>query len=183
VPRWLLGLDTATPWRSLALRRLDGAELHRDAALQGRAIASRLLPDLDAFLARHGVDRGDVAAIGVGVGPGSYTGIRIGVAAALGLGRALGVRVAGSGTLEALAFAGLAPGETGWALLDARRGRVHALLARRGDDTVTVLEGPLTCPRSDLSLAGGRRVEDVAPDAAWHTLGALEGAPPEPRYG
>jgi tRNA threonylcarbamoyl adenosine modification protein YeaZ len=183
VARWVLGLDTATPWRSLALRRLDGADVRRDAALEGRAMATGLLPGLDAFLARHGVQRADIAAIGVGVGPGSYTGIRIGVAAALGLGRALGVRVAGSGTLEALAYAGLAPGETGWALLDARRGRVHALLARRGDDAVTVLEGPVTCPRSDLPTAGARCVEDIAPDAAWHTLDALHGAPPEPRYG
>lgn len=180
---WVLGLDTATPWRSLALRRLDGDEVHRDASLQDRAMAARLLPDLAAFLARHGVPREAIAAIGVGVGPGAYTGIRIGVAAALGLGRALGVHVAGSGTLEALAFAGLAPGETGWALLDARRGRVHALLAQRSDDGVTVLEGPVTCPRSELRTAGLRCVEDVAPDAAWHTLDALHGAPPEPRYG
>jgi len=183
VARWVLALDTATPWRSLALRRLDGDEVHRDATLLGRELATRLLPDLDAFLARHGVHRGAIAAIGVGVGPGSYTGVRIGVAAALGLGRALGVRVSGSGTLEALAFAGLAPGETGWALIDARRGRVHALLAKRDEGAVTVLEGPVTCPRSELPTAGARCVEDVAPDAAWHTLNALGGEPPEPRYG
>ena len=179
----MLGLDTATPWRSLALRRLDGGALHRDAELQGRALGTRLLPDLDAFLARHAVHRDAIAAIGVGVGPGSYTGIRIGVAAALGLGRALGVRVSGSGTLEALAFAGLAPGETGWALIDARRGRVHALLALRGEDAVTVIDGPVTCQRGELRTAGARCVEDLAPDAAWHTLGAQDGPPPEPRYG
>ena len=180
---WLLALDTATPWRSLALRRLDGGAVHRDAALQGRALGARLLPDLDAFLARHAVQRSAIAAIGVGVGPGSYTGIRIGVAAALGLGRALGVRVSGSGTLEALAFAGLAPGETGWALIAARRGRVHALLATRGEDDVTVIEGPLTCLRSEIPTASVRCVEDVAPDAAWHTRAAQGGPPPEPRYG
>jgi tRNA threonylcarbamoyladenosine biosynthesis protein TsaB len=182
VARWVLGLDTATPWRSLALRRLDGADVLRDAEWRDRAMAGRLLPDLDAFLARHGVRLDAIAAIGVGTGPGSFTGIRIGVAAGLGLGRALGVPVAGSGTLEALAFAGLAPEETGWAILDARRGRVHALLAKR-DGGVTVLEGPVTCPRSALPTAGARVVEDVAPDAAWHTLEALRGAPPEPRYG
>lgn len=181
--RWVLGLDTATPWRSFALRRLDDDAVVRDAEMQDRTIAARLLPDLDAFLDRHGVRRGAIAAIGVGVGPGSYTGIRIGVAAALGLGRALGVRVAGSGTLEAMAYAGLAPGETGWAVLDARRGRVHALLAARSDDGLAALEGPVTIPRSDLPATSRRCIEGIAPDASWHTVDALSGPPPAPRYG
>lgn len=180
---WCLGLDTATPWRALAvLHRRDGT-VHRDVELQGRALAGRLVGDLDAFLARHGVARGDLAAIGVGVGPGSFTGIRIGVAAALGLGRALDVPVAGSGSLEALAYAGLAPGETAWALIDARRGRVHALRSRRDRDRVQVLDGPLTTMREALDTGGERCLEDLAPDAAWHALHALDGAPPEPRYG
>lgn len=183
MPQWVLGLDTATPWRALALRHLVEGTVHRDADLQGRALAGRLIPDLDAFLARHGVARADLAAIGVGVGPGSFTGIRIGVAAALGLGRALGVSVAGSGTLEALAYGGLAPGTSGWALIDARRGRVHALRARREAAGLEVLEGPFTSLREALDTRAERCLEDIAPDAAWHALHVQDGEPPEPRYG
>ncbi len=206
VSEWILGLDCATAWLSLALFDADGDAVERSAERLDRAMAGRLMPELAAFLERHGVRREDLSAIGVGVGPGSYTGIRIGVAAALGLGRSLGVPVAGSSTLEAIAFGALDEGETGWALVDARRGRVHALVATRlGRDQlgpVATPAGPATAAtsrplpaaaatalmpliveREALPADGWPRFEDLPPDASWHARRVTGGAPPEPRYG
>ena len=183
VQGWVLGIDSATAWRSLALWRPDDDTVRRDEERLERAIAARLLPDLMAFLARHDVRREALTAIGVGVGPGSYTGIRIGVAAALGLGRSLGIPVAGSSSLAALAYAALAPGESGWALVDARRERVHALRASRQGHTLHVTHGPMTIARAALPDDGLARFEEHAPDASWHARHALNGAPPRADYG
>ena len=183
VGNWFLGLDTATEWRSLALWSPDEGVSHRDEERLGRASSARLMPDLVAFLESCGVGREMLAGIGVGVGPGSYTGTRVGIAVALGLGRALGVPVTGSCSLEAVLFGALAPGESGWALFDARRGRVHALLATRRSEDVAPLRGPLLLARSELDDEPLRRLEGAAPDALWHARSVPGGRPPEPRYG
>lgn len=180
---WILGIDSATAWRSLALWRPDDDTVHRDEERLERAIAVRLMPDLSAFLARHGVCPGELAAIGVGVGPGSYTGIRIGVAAALGLGRSLGIPVTGSSSLAALAYAALCSGESGWVLVDARRERVYALRARRQGHTLHVTHGPLTSVRAELPDDGTAHFEAHAPDASWHARNAPDGSPPQVDYG
>lgn len=179
---WLLGIDTATPWLSLALwHSTDGRSARSDARLD-RASASHLMGALDDLLQRHGVEREALSGVGVGVGPGSYTGIRIGIAAALGLGRALSVQVSGSGTLEALAFAALADGERGWVLLDARRERVYALCAQRSGDTLLVEREAALLLRQELPNDALPRYEGHAPDARWHALAHRLGASPEPRY-
>jgi tRNA threonylcarbamoyladenosine biosynthesis protein TsaB len=179
---WRLGIDTATPTVALALWSPGRDVVHRRTASLGREAARALVPELDAFLSGHGVTPDDLVAIGVGVGPGSFTGIRIGVAAALGLGRALGVPVHGSDTLAAVAYAGLADGDEGWATLDARRGFVYAGHYRRGGEHVTTLEEPRRRPRNELP-AGAFVLQDVAPDAL-HIARAADGPlSPTPRYG
>jgi tRNA threonylcarbamoyl adenosine modification protein YeaZ len=179
---WHLGLDTATPWLSLALWRPDDDAVLRRQVRLDRALARAVMGELDAFLTANDVTLRQVAAVGVGVGPGSFTGIRIGVAAAVGLGRGLDLPVGGAGTLHALALAGLADGERGWALLDARRGAVYAgRFARHGDDVV-VLDDVRRRPREEVPT-DERVVEGVAPDALHAARRALAGEPPHPRYG
>jgi tRNA threonylcarbamoyladenosine biosynthesis protein TsaB len=179
---WHLGLDTATPWLALALWRPSDGTLHRHRSELGRGLASALMGELDAFLRTHGVRPGDLAAVGVGVGPGSFTGVRIGVAAALGLGRGLAIPVGGVGTLDAIALAGLAEGEEGWALLDARKGAVYAGRFRRTPDTILVLEEVRRRPRADIDAAA-IVIEGVPPDASLAARAARAGGAARPRYG
>jgi len=97
-----LAIDTAANFCSACVwdgRRVLGAE-ERDI---GRGHAEQLVGTVEKALAEAGREFPDIGRIAVAVGPGSFTGIRVGVAAARGFGLALGVPVAGVTTLEALA--------------------------------------------------------------------------------
>ncbi|HHO58329.1 MAG TPA: tRNA (adenosine(37)-N6)-threonylcarbamoyltransferase complex dimerization subunit type 1 TsaB, partial [Oceanithermus profundus] len=91
----VLAIDTATPY--LVLGTLDAERTLR----RGRRHAETLIADLEAFLAGVGLEPGQLELIVVGEGPGSYTGIRVAVATAMGLARGLGVPVVGAPSLAA----------------------------------------------------------------------------------
>ncbi|MCX7782096.1 MAG: tRNA (adenosine(37)-N6)-threonylcarbamoyltransferase complex dimerization subunit type 1 TsaB [Meiothermus sp.] len=94
----VLALDTATPYLVLGLP-------HAERAIRlGRRHAEVLWGELEAFLHQAGVGLRELDGIVVGRGPGSYTGLRVGIAAGLGLARGLGVPVTGVETLEATAL-------------------------------------------------------------------------------
>jgi tRNA threonylcarbamoyl adenosine modification protein YeaZ len=102
---------------------LRDAEVLAESATHGRSTgAQRVLADLDRLLGEAGVELGEVDAIVAGTGPGTFTGLRIGLATAGGLGYSLGVPVRGFGTLDAL----LCGEGVQVACVDARRGEVFA---------------------------------------------------------
>ncbi len=113
----VLAFDTATPVATSALV-LDGELLGERASR-----AAAVLADADELLREAGFGPRDLGGLVVGTGPGSFTGIRIGLAAARGLALALELPVAGVSTLDALA-AGL-PGAR--PVIDARRREVFVL--------------------------------------------------------
>jgi tRNA threonylcarbamoyladenosine biosynthesis protein TsaB len=110
----VLAFDTATDVATSAL--VDGGEVLGERA--SRAVT--LLEDVDALLRQSGTHTRDVEALAVGIGPGSFTGVRIGLATARGLMFALGIPAAGISTLDALAAG--APGAV--PVVDARRREV-----------------------------------------------------------
>jgi|SRR5581483_5546900 len=113
-----LAFDTATGVATCALVR-DGQVLGERTS---RAVD--VLAAADELLGQAGMTPGDLDLVAVGVGPGSFTGVRIGLAAARGLALALEVPVAGVSTLAALAAG--APGAV--PVVDARRREVFALV-------------------------------------------------------
>ena len=118
----VLALDTATPGPSVCL--LARGEIFEEALSSDRRASEELLPSVERLLAAAGVRLEECDCIAVCAGPGSFTGARVGLATAWGLGRALGIPVEAVSTLEALAES---------ARGGADRRVVAALDAGRGD--------------------------------------------------
>lgn len=93
--------------------------------------SERLMPLLDQMLTESGVECEELEAVAVSAGPGSFTGLRIGVATARALAQGLNIPAVGVSTLEALAEAVPAPDALICPLLDARRSQVYTALYRR----------------------------------------------------
>jgi len=127
-----LAFDTATAVATSAL--VDGEEVLGERVSR----AQTLLEDVDALLRQAGAHPSDLGRLAVGVGPGSFTGVRIGLAVARGLALSLDVQGAGVSTLAALA----AGAPAALPVVDAKRREVFALLD--GEPTVlTPQELPL----------------------------------------
>ncbi len=116
-----LAFDTATDVATSAL--VDDGEVLGERVSR----ASTLLEDVDALLRQGGAHPRDLDALAVGIGPGSFTGVRIGLATARGLALALDLQGAGVSTLDALATG--APGAV--PVVDARRREIFTLLDGR----------------------------------------------------
>ncbi len=100
---WTLAFDTSAAHCAAALLQGDQLVAARADAMS-RGQAERLMPLLEEVLAEGGCAWSDLSVIGVGVGPGNFTGIRISVSAARGLALALEIPAVGVSTLEALAL-------------------------------------------------------------------------------
>lgn len=122
----VLALDTALD--ACAVGLTDGTAIHADEAVIGKGHAEYLVPQIERVMAAAGIAFPEIARIVVSIGPGSFTGIRAGLACARGLGLALKVPVIGVTTLEAIAAEGRAKraGSAVLAAIDARRGEVYA---------------------------------------------------------
>ena len=195
----VLGFDTATPAVSVALH--DGERvISRASATDARRHSELLAPMITKVLADAGASRADLTDIAVGVGPGPYTGLRVGVVTARVLGSVLGLPVHGVCSLDVIAAAARAGREFAVAT-DARRQEVYWA---RYDAAGQRLDGPHVSRASSiegaaqLTVAGaggrlypeafGEVIEPAYPDAG--TLCAIVASrpagaallPPEPLY-
>jgi tRNA threonylcarbamoyladenosine biosynthesis protein TsaB len=130
-PDVLLAVDTSTARAGIAL--YDGDVLAESVWHAGRDHGRLLMPAIDETMRRLGCQPGDITAVAAARGPGSYTGLRVGLAVARGLAVALSVPAYGIGSLDVLA-AGLPPlGTPVRAVLAAGRGRFATALFQPAD--------------------------------------------------
>ncbi len=128
-PVRVLAVETSTLAGGVAL--LDGERLRGEYLLDVRATHSeRLMPAIDRLLADAGWVPGDLEGLAVAVGPGSFTGLRIGLSAVKGLALALAIPIAGVPTLDAMAAALPFADLPVCPVIDARKGEVYASLYR-----------------------------------------------------
>jgi tRNA threonylcarbamoyladenosine biosynthesis protein TsaB len=118
----LLAIDTAAPRLQLAILR-DGDRVDMLVEDMATGQAERLFPAIDELFARTGVTYADLTRIAVTTGPGSFTGLRIGLSAARGLALARRIPVIGVPSLFALSLA--VQCDPVAVLLDARRGEAY----------------------------------------------------------
>lgn len=132
----LLGIDTSTPASAACILRADGEafEVVPDLAeLTGPPGHARdLMPRVAEVMDRAGIGYDELDAIAVGIGPGSFTGLRVGIATARGLASASGVGLVPVSSVDALARGIEAPIRI--PLIDARRGELFGAILRAGED-------------------------------------------------
>ena len=157
----LLALDAAGASCSAAVWA-EGALRARACEAMARGQSERLVPMIEEVMARAGLAYADLEAIAVTRGPGGFTGVRIGLATARGLGLALGRPVLGVTSFEALAAGAPAPqaaGEIRVAVIDAKRAEVYVQAFRDG--------GPLGPGRACLPEA----LDEALPPGPLRLLG------------
>ncbi|MFD5115418.1 tRNA (adenosine(37)-N6)-threonylcarbamoyltransferase complex dimerization subunit type 1 TsaB [Streptomyces sp. NPDC058391] len=169
----LLAVDTATPAVTVALH--DGSSvLATESQVDARRHGELLLPAVDRVLAGAGVKLDAVTEVVVGVGPGPYTGLRVGLVTALTFGSALGVPVRGLCTLDGLAYASEAEGPVDGPFVVATDARRKEVYWARYADARTRLTEPAVDRPADIAGqvaglpavgAGALLYPDTFPDA------------------
>jgi tRNA threonylcarbamoyladenosine biosynthesis protein TsaB len=134
----LLAIDTSGKHGSIALARAadsNHVEVIETAPLAGGTFSAQLIPQIAALLSSRGFTRHDLGAFAVASGPGSFTGLRIGLAAVKALAEVLGKPIAAVSLLEACVFSSAAQGKI-MAALDAGRSEVYV-----GEYEIPVVSG------------------------------------------
>jgi tRNA threonylcarbamoyl adenosine modification protein YeaZ len=185
--RWLLAIDTATSVVIVAAGRPDGSLLAARTFAAEHRHGSHLLPTIDALLEAEGLSLTRLRGVVVGLGPGAFTGLRVGLATAKTLAHALGLPIVGVSTAEALLAVDAASGGA----IEPAAGDRELLLPAGPHDRVRIVPGgtprletgaavperlgavavDLDGRASDAALARGRRALDGLP-AALLRLGA-----------
>ncbi|HUP18832.1 MAG TPA: tRNA (adenosine(37)-N6)-threonylcarbamoyltransferase complex dimerization subunit type 1 TsaB [Gemmatimonadota bacterium] len=167
----VLAIDTATDAAGVALRT--------DAGTIGRRIAWRrafveTAPAAEALLAAAGLGWPDLEALAIPAGPGSFTGLRVGAAFALGLAETRGIALHAVPTLAAVAEAWAPPGAPRVrAEMDARRGRRYAAVLERANGGWRTVEGPFDLEPEAAARLGGDLPRAAAEGDGPAVAGAL----------
>jgi tRNA threonylcarbamoyladenosine biosynthesis protein TsaB len=177
----IVALDTTSEFGSIALVE-DGAAVEEVEIHSPEGFGHVLFPQLQRLLQRHGWGWELVSGYAAASGPGSFTGVRIGLAAVKGLAEASGTRAAAVSTLQAIASFGTAGVRA--AVIDARRGEVYgavfgAGLEALGEESVGPLERWLEALPAGAEIVTtapellGERAVTVAPRALAAAIGRL----------
>lgn len=141
----ILAMDTSGPCASVALMQ-RGVITHEETARHGLTHSQTLLPMVEHAFECAGIRASDVELFACAVGPGSFTGVRIGVTTSKALAHSVGAKVIGVDALEALAYGASGFGGTIAPMFDARRGQVYAAAFRGGADGFARLGADMAAP-------------------------------------
>ena len=135
----VLAIDTATQVSSVAVA--SEGRLLSELTMQGKLTHSEtLLPHIEQVLKMAAVDKSQLTGIVVSNGPGSFTGLRIGLAAAKAMSYVLGIPLVGVSTLQAMAYQLPVPGVRLMCLLDAQKGNAYVESYKWENNTLQVVE-------------------------------------------
>ncbi|MGH9178938.1 MAG: tRNA (adenosine(37)-N6)-threonylcarbamoyltransferase complex dimerization subunit type 1 TsaB [Acidimicrobiales bacterium] len=146
----ILGIETATPQVGCALGGVEGV-LASFTAAKGRRHAETLVPAVDFVCRQARVSLDEVSVVAVDVGPGLFTGLRVGVATAKAMAQALRVPMIGLSSLDLLAFTFQHSDGMIATVVDARRGEVFAALYRPVPGGVQRVAAPRVCAPGELA--------------------------------
>ncbi|MDD4956449.1 MAG: tRNA (adenosine(37)-N6)-threonylcarbamoyltransferase complex dimerization subunit type 1 TsaB [Candidatus Omnitrophica bacterium] len=181
-----IAFDTSTKFLSIAL--MEGAKvvssMHEDVGIKHSEI---LVPCIKDILASSGWNIRDVELVSVGLGPGSFTGLRIAISTAKGLAAAIGIKIAGVSSMDAIAMNAPSGKKKIMPFLDARKEKVYTALYERKNTASTRVTGYLLAKAEDVlrtvdkdvfiygdavekyrDILDSNGIKDVSPDADWY---------------
>lgn len=167
----ILGFDTSTVQCAACVMR-DGKKLVARADAMSRGQAEHLMPMLEAMLGECGLTWQDLDAIGVGIGPGNFTGIRISVAAARGLALGLNIPAIGVSSFDAATGGRSVP-----SAIEGPRGRMY--LKPVGEDPVLLPEDVVRAVRGITFLPSGADHAETIAREAWLRMLDPDAEPPK----
>ena len=179
----MVAIETATETVGVAVRTAAGVQAELTLTGRRRHVET-LMPALEHLLAQVDLVPADIGVVAVDIGPGLFTGLRVGVAAAKGLAQSLGIGVIGATSLDILTAGAASAGLRGLVLscIDARRGEVFAAVhdvGVPGSSPVERLAAGLFAPEdlaAALEVFAGAPVHAVG-DGALRYAGASGGGP------
>jgi len=156
----ILAIDTATQVSSVAV--LKEGRLLAELTMQGKLTHSEtLLPHIEQVLKMAAVAKEELTGIAVSNGPGSFTGLRIGLAAAKAMSYVLGIPLVGVSTLQALAYQLPAPSVRVMCLLDAQKGNAYVESYRWENNSLQVVDSVQVAKITDIVAACANMNEQV----------------------
>ena len=172
----ILAIDTATQVSSVAVASAD--KLAAELTMQAKLTHSEtLMPHIEKVLAMAGVKKEKLEGIAVSIGPGSFTGLRIGLAAAKAMAYALNLPIVGVSTLKALAYHYPVPGIRIVSLLDAQKGNAYRESYEWQDGKLQVVQHVEVLPLAEIiaeCAESGRPVVLLGDVAAKRVRGKME---------
>ena len=158
----VLGIDTSGKSGGITLAEGDGESFHciETAAIAGGTFSAQLVPTMAALLQKHGFTAKDIDGFAVASGPGSFTGLRVGLSAVKGLAEVLDKPIAAVSMLEALATLSAKTGSVAVAL-DAGRKEVFWGLYQVTDGTATKISEELLSQAKFLEQLSNRDIRNV----------------------
>jgi tRNA threonylcarbamoyladenosine biosynthesis protein TsaB len=175
----LLATDTSGKNGSIALARVTSGqgdvEIVELVPLAGGTFSAQLVPQISALLEKHGYSKSDLAGFAVVAGPGSFTGLRVGLAAIKALAEVLRKPICAVSLLEAVAWSGKAQGRV-LAALDAGRAQVY-VGDYQVDSQAHVQSERLLSREEFIAESHGKTV--ITPDAALAELARAARIPVE----